>query len=81
MVRLDLPDDVLGRLDLVVGAVHSRFNLSKQQQTDRILKAMGHPHFPFWPIPVAVSSVVVIPTKSICCASSGRPGSAGASWR
>jgi DNA polymerase (family 10) len=42
---LDLPDEVLGRLDLVVGAVHSRFNLSKQQQTDRILKAMDHPHF------------------------------------
>ena len=42
---LDLPDDVLGRLDLVVGAVHSGFNLSKQQQTERILKAMGHPHF------------------------------------
>ncbi|HAP39722.1 MAG TPA: DNA polymerase/3'-5' exonuclease PolX [Nitrospira sp.] len=42
---LDLPDDVLGRLDLVVGAVHSRFTLSKQKQTDRILKAMDHPHF------------------------------------
>jgi DNA polymerase (family 10) len=42
---LDLPDDVLGRLDLVVGAVHSRFKLSKQKQTDRILKAMDHPHF------------------------------------
>ena len=42
---LDLPDDVLGRLDLVVGAVHSHFNLSKPKQTDRILKAMDHPHF------------------------------------
>jgi len=43
--NLDLPDNVLGRLDLVVGAVHSRFNLSKQKQTERILRAMGHPHF------------------------------------
>lgn len=43
--NLDLPDDVLGRLDLVVGAVHSYFRLSKQQQTDRIMKAMDHPHF------------------------------------
>ena len=42
---LDLPDDVLGRLDLVVGAVHSRFTLPRQKQTDRILKAMDHPHF------------------------------------
>src|SRR5512143_1240580 len=42
---LDLPDDVLGRLDLVVGAVHSRFHLSRARQTERILRAMDHPHF------------------------------------
>ncbi len=43
--KLDLPDDVLSRLDLVVGAVHSRFNLPKQKQTERIMRAMAHPHF------------------------------------
>ncbi len=43
--RLDLPDDVLGRLDLVIGAVHSGFHLSRAKQTRRILKAMDHPHF------------------------------------
>jgi DNA polymerase (family 10) len=42
---LDLPDDVLGDLDLVVGAVHSRFDLSRAEQTERILRAMNHPHF------------------------------------
>lgn len=42
---LDLPDDVLGRLDLVVGAVHSAFGLSRARQTERILKAMDRPHF------------------------------------
>jgi DNA polymerase (family 10) len=42
---LDLPDSVLGRLDLVIGAVHSQFYLSRKQQTERILRAMGHPHF------------------------------------
>ncbi|MEW6611258.1 MAG: DNA polymerase/3'-5' exonuclease PolX [Pseudomonadota bacterium] len=42
---LDLPDELLGRLDLVVGAVHSRFDLSRDKQTTRILKAMDHPHF------------------------------------
>jgi DNA polymerase (family 10) len=42
---LDLPDDVLGRLDLVVGAVHSRFELPRDAQTRRILRAMDHPHF------------------------------------
>ena len=42
---LDLPDDVLGHLDLVVGAVHSKFDLSRAKQTERILRAMQHPHF------------------------------------
>jgi DNA polymerase (family X) len=43
--NLDLPDGVLARLDLVVGAVHSRFELSRAKQTGRILRAMDHPHF------------------------------------
>ncbi len=43
--RLDLPNDVLAELDLVVASVHSRFNLSRADQTSRILRAMEHPHF------------------------------------
>ncbi|MCA1852333.1 MAG: PHP domain-containing protein, partial [Beggiatoa sp.] len=43
--RLDLPDEVLGELDLVVGAVHSQFTLSRTKQTERILRAMDRPHF------------------------------------
>jgi DNA polymerase (family 10) len=42
---LDLPDDVLARLDLVIGAVHSKFELSRAKQTQRILRAMEYPHF------------------------------------
>ncbi len=42
---LDLPDDVLARLDLVVGAVHGHFELSREKQTERILRAMDHRHF------------------------------------
>lgn len=42
---LDLPDSVLGRLDLVVGAIHSHFSLPADQQTSRILRALDHPHF------------------------------------
>jgi len=42
---LDLPDSILGRLDLVVGAVHSKFNLPRARQTERILAAMDRPHF------------------------------------
>jgi DNA polymerase (family 10) len=42
---LDLPDSLLGKLDLVIGAVHSQFKLTRQKQTERILRAMDHPHF------------------------------------
>lgn len=41
---LDLPDQILQRLDLVVVAVHSKFNLPRQRQTERILKALEHPY-------------------------------------
>ncbi len=43
--RLDLPDSVLKELDLVVGAVHSRFDLPRKKQTARILRAMDSPYF------------------------------------
>jgi DNA polymerase (family 10) len=42
---LALPDSILKELDLVVGAVHDRFNLSQKMQTKRILKAMDNPYF------------------------------------
>jgi DNA polymerase (family 10) len=42
---LDLPDAVLEKLDLVIGAVHSGFGLSRARQTKRILHAMDNPSF------------------------------------
>lgn len=40
---LDLPDSILSRLDVVVAAVHSRFELPRARQTARILAAMDNP--------------------------------------
>lgn len=40
---LDLPDSILARLDLIVAAVHSRFNLPRARQTERILRALENP--------------------------------------
>jgi DNA polymerase (family 10) len=40
---LDLPDTVLGRLDLVIAAVHSKFDLPRGKQTERVLKAIADP--------------------------------------
>jgi DNA polymerase (family 10) len=42
---LDLPDEVLNRLDLVIGAVHSQFHLPRDKQTERILRAMDRSCF------------------------------------
>ncbi len=39
---LDLPDKVLSRLDVVGVAVHSHFNLSRKEQTERIKKAISN---------------------------------------
>ncbi|MFC1546433.1 DNA polymerase/3'-5' exonuclease PolX [bacterium] len=43
--KLDLPDSILKELDVVVCAVHSKFNLSYEKQTERILRAMDNPYF------------------------------------
>ncbi|OGB22301.1 MAG: DNA polymerase III [Burkholderiales bacterium RIFCSPLOWO2_02_FULL_57_36] len=42
---LDMPDSILSQLDLVVGAVHGKFDVPRERQTERILRAMDHPHF------------------------------------
>ena len=41
---LDYPDDVLETMDLVIGSVHSRFRMSKEEMTRRIVTAMENPH-------------------------------------
>jgi DNA polymerase (family 10) len=42
---LDLPDSALKGLDLVVGAVHSAFDLPRRKQTARILRALESRYF------------------------------------
>jgi DNA polymerase (family 10) len=42
---LDLPDDVLKRLDLTLCSIHSNFGLSREKQTERIIRAMDNPNF------------------------------------
>ncbi len=41
---LDIVDEVLAKLDVVGAAVHSHFNLSEQEQTARIIRAMENPN-------------------------------------
>ena len=37
-------DEVLEKLDVVGAAVHSHFNLSREEQTKRVIRAMENPH-------------------------------------
>ena len=42
---LDLDPETLGRLDFVIGSVHSRFEMSEKEMTDRVCKAIANEHF------------------------------------
>ncbi|MDY6820695.1 MAG: DNA polymerase/3'-5' exonuclease PolX [Deferribacterota bacterium] len=41
---LDYDDDILEKLDFVIASVHSNFNMSKSQMTERISKAIRNPY-------------------------------------
>jgi DNA polymerase (family 10) len=41
---LDLRDDILKECDVVLGSVHSRFNMEEGEMTRRIIKAIHNPH-------------------------------------
>jgi DNA polymerase (family 10) len=42
---LDYPDDLLRELDYTVCSIHSRFDLNREQQTKRIMRAMDNRYF------------------------------------
>lgn len=41
---LDYEDEVLERFDFVVASIHGRFKLDRKAQTQRLLRAISHPH-------------------------------------
>jgi DNA polymerase (family 10) len=41
---LDLSDSVLEQMDIVIASVHSHFNQSEQEMTERLLKAISNPN-------------------------------------
>lgn len=40
---LDLPDAVLAGLDYVIASAHDRYEMTREQQTARLMRAMDHP--------------------------------------
>ncbi len=41
---LDLPNEILSKLDIVIASVHSGFNMSQEEMTHRICKALSNPY-------------------------------------
>ncbi len=41
---LDLDNEVLAQMDVVIASVHTRFEQSQEEMTDRILRALENPH-------------------------------------
>ncbi len=41
---LDYPDRILKKFEFVIGSVHSKFNLSEEEMTQRCLKALENPY-------------------------------------
>ncbi len=39
---LDLNPSILGKLDFVIGSIHSRFDMGEKEMTDRVCKALGN---------------------------------------
>lgn len=42
--RLDYEDEILDRFDFVIAAVHSHFNMTEDEMTGRICRALADPH-------------------------------------
>lgn len=41
---MDYPDELLEQLDIVIGSVHSAFNLSREEMTRRLIRACENPY-------------------------------------
>ncbi len=46
--RLDYPDEVLEKLDVVIGSIHQRYSQDEAAMTKRVLKAFDNPHLHIW---------------------------------
>ena len=41
---LDYPDDILAGFDFIIGSIHSRFTLTREEMTERICRALTSPY-------------------------------------
>ena len=46
--KLDYPDDVLEKFDVIVASIHARYKMDAEKMTERITTAMREPVFKIW---------------------------------
>jgi DNA polymerase (family 10) len=46
--KLDYPDDVLEKMDVIVASIHARYKMDSEKMTERITTAMREPVFKIW---------------------------------
>ena len=46
--RIDVPEEMIGELDLVIASVHQRYKLDEDGMTNRLVTAMRQPFFKVW---------------------------------
>jgi len=46
--KLDYPDRVLEKFDVIVASIHSRYKMDKAKMTERLITAMRQPVFKIW---------------------------------
>ena len=49
---LDYPDEILEKLEVIIGSVHNRFHLDEEEMTRRLVRAMRLPVFKIWGHPL-----------------------------
>jgi DNA polymerase (family 10) len=50
---LDMAEEVLAQLDVVVGSLHSRLDMEREEMTARVVRALANPNLDVWGHPLA----------------------------
>lgn len=50
--KLDYPDNILSKFDVIIASIHSRYRQDEEAMTKRLLKGLRNPHFKIWGHPL-----------------------------
>lgn len=50
--RLDYPDHILEKFDIIIASIHSRYRQNEEAMTKRLLAGLRNPHFKVWGHPL-----------------------------